>query len=70
MFKDFEPSDPSVKEEEDVYGLGRARTVEEYQEFCGVDLRKKTIEPRAKLGGLSKEMFLDFILEMIANMKE
>jgi hypothetical protein len=52
------------------YGLGKERTLKEYQDFCGIDFEKQLIKEKAKCGGLPKTMFLnnaiDKVLELLS----
>jgi len=61
--------DERYKVELDKFGLGTVRSLDNYQEFSGINLTTKTIENKAKLGGYNKEIFMDYLLEMIMNMK-
>jgi hypothetical protein len=61
--------DPSLKVELEKFSVGNTRCLTDWQQFCGVDLKYCSIEPRAKLGGLSKELFLDYLLELISQVK-
>ncbi len=40
-------TDPIVTRELDRYGLGSARSLEEYQEYCGIDFKQKTLSEKA-----------------------
>merc|ERR1712154_454247 len=60
---------------EDEYGLGTERTLEEYQMYCGVDFTKMEITDDARFGGIEEskrlETFEEFqqnkLMEMISN---
>ncbi len=45
-----EPSDKEVKNEISKYGLGTVRTLEQYQEYAGVEFAKREINPSAYEG--------------------
>lgn len=47
------------------YNLGNKRTIEEYQNYCGINFVNQTIEERAKYGGLDKNFFLNHIFDLI-----
>ncbi|GAM26164.1 hypothetical protein SAMD00019534_093390 [Acytostelium subglobosum LB1] len=49
---------------EDKYNIGQQRTLEQYQEYCGVDFRQQTITERAKRGGYDEALFLNPIMEL------
>lgn len=58
----------SLLVENDFYGLGKERTLKEYEEFCQVDFQKRSfLSEKAKDGGLDKKLFLDSVLDMIQN---
>ncbi len=61
--------DESLKVDLDKYGLGQVRKLEDYQAFSGVNLVNKTIDSKAKLGGANKEVFMEYLIEMIMKMK-
>ncbi|MBV8938484.1 MAG: hypothetical protein JO089_01420, partial [Alphaproteobacteria bacterium] len=42
--------DPAVTQDIERYGLGRVRTMEDYQRFCGVDFTRRAISPAAYEG--------------------
>ena len=54
-----------VLEEISVYGLGSEKTLEEYNQFTGLDLKAKTFTERSKYGGLEKNLFVDDLLDKI-----
>lgn len=37
-----------------IYGLGKQRTLKQYQEFCGIDFKNKKISDDAKFGGIKE----------------
>eukprot|EP00005_Dracoamoeba_jomungandri_P014145 CAMPEP_0174279720 /NCGR_PEP_ID=MMETSP0439-20130205/62187_1 /TAXON_ID=0 /ORGANISM="Stereomyxa ramosa, Strain Chinc5" /LENGTH=283 /DNA_ID=CAMNT_0015372269 /DNA_START=682 /DNA_END=1533 /DNA_ORIENTATION=- len=65
MITHHQISHPDALIEIDKYSLGGERSLEEYQNFCGVDFKKQKIEERAKLGGLHKKYFMDSIMDLI-----
>eukprot|EP01119_Soliformovum_irregulare_P002400 TRINITY_DN12658_c0_g1_i1.p1 TRINITY_DN12658_c0_g1~~TRINITY_DN12658_c0_g1_i1.p1 ORF type:complete len:350 (+),score=63.14 TRINITY_DN12658_c0_g1_i1:195-1244(+) len=52
---------------QDGYGLGNARSLEDYKKFSGIDLKNHTIEDRAKHGGLPTSYFLQSIFDLIGS---
>eukprot|EP01125_Pyxidicula_operculata_P020579 TRINITY_DN7630_c0_g1_i1.p1 TRINITY_DN7630_c0_g1~~TRINITY_DN7630_c0_g1_i1.p1 ORF type:complete len:133 (+),score=23.02 TRINITY_DN7630_c0_g1_i1:173-571(+) len=59
-----------VLKEIDTHGINSnsSRTIEDYEKYSGVHFRSKSVDERAKLGGQPKEMFVDFIFDMIFSM--
>lgn len=55
-------------EDLDKYGLGKVRTLEEYEQFAGVNFRSAKILESAKRGNLDPSMFADHALESVLSL--
>jgi len=51
--------------EPESYSLGKERTVLSFEQFVGINMKTQTIEPRAKFGGITRELFADYALEKL-----
>lgn len=54
------------KEELEKYGMGNLFSLQQYFDFCGVDLKKLKFTEKAKYGGLEPSLFLDHMFELLS----
>jgi hypothetical protein len=62
---DLQSLAPESLVELDAYGLGKTRTLHDYETAVGVSFAKGTVEDRAKWGNVSKSEFVDGFLEQM-----